>query len=143
MPTLRAESHMTADVNSIERLLRDAVVALSLPAAEQCRVTLPGCVSCELLNDFDHAYTCYRQSLAERLTPDRADVLAKIDKTMNLMSPSDCVCYDTTVLDRPAWAGLRHLALEAVMLFGWQDYSLNPYLESEPGVWKRPGTREE
>lgn len=134
---------MTTDADNIERLLRDAVVALSLPAAEQARVTMPGCVSCELLNDFDHAYQCYIQSGRSRSTSERAKVLNAINDTMKLMSDADYVCYDTSVLNRPLWGNLRQLASEAVRLFGWQDYSLSPYIEIEPSVWQRPCHPEE
>jgi len=131
---------MTVDTDTIESLLRDAVVSLSLPAAEQCRVTAPGCAACELLNDFDHAYKCFSQSCVDRLTPERSQLLAEIDGTTESMSDPDFVCFDPSVLDRPVWAALRDLAARAVVLFGWQDHVVSPYKEIAPGILHRPGT---
>lgn len=131
---------MTVDTDFIEGLLRDAVVSLSLPAAEQCRVTAPGCVACELLNDFDHAYKCFSQSCVDRLTPKRSQLLGEIDRTMDSMSDPDFVCFDPSVLDRPVWATLRDLAAQAVALFGWQDHVVSPYTEIAPGIWRRPAS---
>ena len=129
---------MAVDKNNIERLLRDAVVSLSLPASEQCRVTAPGCVACELLNDFDHACKCYARSCLDRLFPERSQVLADIDNAMALMSEPDYVCFEASVLNRPVWGTLRDLAAQAMLLFDWQDHVVSPHQKTESGVWQRP-----
>src|SRR5262249_5822268 len=38
-----------------EPLLRDALAALAAPPDKQVRCNGPGCIACDLLNDFDHA----------------------------------------------------------------------------------------
>ena len=124
--------------DGLERLLRDAVVALSLTAQQQCQVTEPGCVSCELLNDFDHACSSYMHSCSARLTAQQTEILQRINQTMDTMTEEDYVCFESSVLHRPVWAELRHLARHALPLFGWQSHLLSPHQEIEPGVWKRP-----
>ncbi|MCH7728114.1 MAG: hypothetical protein IH991_16795 [Planctomycetes bacterium] len=128
---------MSDDKDLISNLLRDALVALSLPPAEQVRVTQPGCVSCELIEDFSHGYTCFTQSCSDQLSGPASQLLAGIDSKIESLSDDDCVCFDNTVLDRPLWSQLRKLAAKALAALGWDDHQLDAYTETEPGVWRR------
>ena len=128
---------MSVDKNLITNLLRNALRALALPPADQVRVTQPGCVSCELLEDFSHGYTCFTQSCADQLTDATSNLLAEIDATMDALSRDDFVCFDNSVLDRPVWGQLRQLASETLTAFDWDNHSIDPYTKTEPGVWRR------
>jgi hypothetical protein len=116
--------------------LRDALVALSLPRAEQIRSIGPGCVACELLDDFDWAAGLCRTSCD--LSVDQSAGLDAIDSVINQMDEADCGCFDHDVLERAAWERLRGLARGALDVFGWSGASLEPFREVAPGVWRRP-----
>ncbi len=128
---------MNSDKLYLFELLRDALVALSLSPGEQVRVTVPGCVSCDLLMDFSHACGCITESCTSELTAEQAEILTAICSAIEDLAEDDCVCFDSTVLSRPQWCVIRTQALTALPLFGWQHHSLTPYRETEPGVWRR------
>ena len=128
---------MSDNKNLISKLLCDALVALSLPPAEQVRVTQPGCVSCELIEDFSHGHTCFAQSCSGQISTTASQLLSEIHSTIESLSDDDCVCFDNSVLDRPAWSQLRSLATKALTTLGWEENELGAYSETEPGVWRR------
>ncbi|PHQ36837.1 hypothetical protein [Rhodopirellula bahusiensis] len=128
---------MTVDKELIAGLLRDALVALALPKPEQVRVTHPGCVTCDLIEDFTHGRLCFVQSCSDRLDESSTSLLAQIDSTIDDLTNDDCVCFDSAMLDRPPWASLRALATDALDALGWADAKLDAYTETEPGVWRR------
>lgn len=128
---------MSVDKNLIRQLLRDGLIGLSLPADEQIRVTQPGCVSCELIEDFTHGYHCFCQSCGDEVTDDTAGLLKQIDDAIESLADADCTCFDNTVMNRPAWAKLRNLATKTIDAMGWTHFTLKPYSEIEPGVWQR------
>lgn len=128
---------MNADLPRFERLLRDALTALSLPPTEQCRVTEPGCVGCELVEDFAHAYHCVTDGGSPHLNRKQKAVLADLDATIRQLTDADCVCFDPTILSRPVWNDIRKLARVALLSFDWIDHTIQPYTETEEGVWRR------
>lgn len=128
---------MSVDKNLIRELLRDSLIALSLPCDEQVRVTHPGCVSCELIEDFTHGYRCFSQSCADELSDDTSRLLNQIDDTIESLADADCTCFDNTVMNRPKWAELRELAAKLIDAMGWNDFTLKPYSEIEQGIWRR------
>ena len=40
-------------------------------------------------------------------------------------------------LRRPVWQRLRELAPDALRVFGWESTVVEPFVEIEPGVWRR------
>ena len=120
-----------------QRLLRDALAALTLSPGEQVRVNGPGCVACDLLNDFDHARTVALGN-APGLSENQRRLLDRIDATMHAMQQPDFECFNNDVLRRPVWQQLRELAAEALRVFGWQSVILQACVEVRPRVWHRP-----
>jgi hypothetical protein len=119
-----------------EKLLREALTILALPADEQVRVNGPGCVTCDLLEDFDHARRVATGNEAE-LSDDQRRSLEAINAVMRSMEKPDFECFNNEVLRRPVWEGLRKLAADALRLFGWEGTVVEPFVEVEPGVWRR------
>jgi hypothetical protein len=125
-----------------QRLLRDALAALALPPDAQARVNGPGCVACDLLNDFDHARTVALGN-APRLSEEQRGLLDWIDATMRGMEQPDVACFNDEVVWRPVWRQLRELAAEALRAFGWERVVVRPFVEVQPGVWHRPPSEAE
>lgn len=119
------------------RLLRDALAVLALPPDEQIRVNGPGCVACDLLNDFDHARTVALGNAPE-LSQEQRGLLNRIDATMRAMEQPDFACFNHEVLQRPVWQHLRELAAETLRVFCWERMTVLPFVEVQPGVWHKP-----
>jgi len=120
-----------------QRLLRDALAVLALPPDEQVRVNGPGCVACDLLNDFDHARTVALGN-APGLSEKQRGWLDRIDAAMRGMQQPDFECFNNEVVRRPVWQELRELAAEALRTFGWDRLTVRPFEEVQPAVWHRP-----
>ena len=118
-------------------LLREALAMLAMPAAEQARLNGPGCLACDLMEDFDHAR---RVALSDTtgLTADQRTLLDRIGGAFEAMEPADFTCFDNSVVERPAWAAVRVTATDALREFGWENTTVAPFEEVEPGVWRRP-----
>jgi hypothetical protein len=129
------------DNASWERLLREALAVLSLSAAEQIRVNGPGCIACDLLNDFDHAREVATGNAP--LSEGQVRILHAMDAVIRSMKESDIECFDHNILHRPVWTQLRQLAADALREFGWEGTVFKPFIEREPGVWQRPLTNAE
>jgi hypothetical protein len=132
---VRTMSHNT---DYFRRALCDALVVLSLPPDEQVRVNGPGCLSCDLLNDFDIARKDVCEYLAEELSVEQRRLLDEIDALTMAMQEPDYECFNNEVVRRPVWQRLRELATETLRVFGWEQRSVKPFNEVEPGVWFRP-----
>ena len=120
-----------------QQLLRDALAVLALPPDEQIQVNGPGCVACELLNDFDHARLVANGN-APALSKDQLVLLESIDAVMDGMQQPDFECFNNEVVRRPVWQDLRELATEALRAFGWERVVVRPFVEVRPGVWHKP-----
>src|ERR1700722_11042531 len=118
-------------------LLCEALVILALPAEEQVRANGPGCVACDLLNDFDHARNVAigNNSL---LSDSQRKILNAIDEVIGSMLGPDFECFNNEVLHRPVWQRLRELAADALRRLGWEGSAVEPFAEVQPGVWRRP-----
>jgi hypothetical protein len=94
------EGHVEPEHEHWKRLLRDALAVLALPAEEQIRANGPGCVVCDLLEDFHHAHTVARDNIPG-LSAEQRGLLDQIDATMKGMHQSDLECFNNDVLRRP------------------------------------------
>ena len=121
---------------NILQILRESLTILAMPAEKQIKYNGPGCVCCDLLNDYDHAYTATMSNI--ELTNSQKEILRKIDSAMNDMSEDDYECFNNKVLDRPAWINIRSLAKYALSEFQWKLKEFNEPQEVKPGVWHRP-----
>src|SRR5437879_3265369 len=74
-------------------LLREALAALALPADEQIRVNGPGCVACDLLNDFDHG-RLLAVGNDPPLPEEQRRILDAIDSVMRSMQAPDFECFN-------------------------------------------------
>lgn len=122
--------------DSWKKLLREVLAALALPQAEQVRANGPGCVTCDLIEDFEFGCRMARANGAAELTQEQKSHLDDLATAVTAMAPDDCVCFDEAMLSRPAWEELRILARTALASFGWSA-DLAPFVEVTPGVWRR------
>jgi hypothetical protein len=121
-----------------QSLLREALAVLALPPDEQVRVNGPGCVTCDLREDFDQARVLAVENAADELSDEQRGLLRTMDSVMQSMQEPDAWCFNLDALHRPAWQQLRELAVAALRAFGWAETAVEPFVEVESGVWRRP-----
>jgi hypothetical protein len=109
-----------------------------LPPDEQVRVNGPGCVTCDLFEEFDHARIVALENAATALSEEQRRLLDTIDTVMHGMEESDDECFNNGALQCPVWQKLRELASDALHALGWEQTTINPFTEIRPGVWHRP-----
>jgi hypothetical protein len=129
-----------ADREPWQTLLCEALAVLALPPDEQVRANGPGCVGCDLGAAFDHARTVTIESEA-KLSDSQRQALEAIHIVMRSMQEPDVECFNNDVLRRPVWQRLRDLSTDALRLFGWERAVLQPFVEVEPGIWRREPIR--
>jgi hypothetical protein len=127
-----------AENENWRRLLRDALAVLALPPDEQVRINSPGCIACDLREDFEHARTVALGSAAATLSDEQRTILDRIEFAVRTMQDPDTECFNSNVLRRPIWQELRELAAAALRIFGWETVTVSPFIEVKPGVWQRP-----
>ena len=120
-----------------QRLLRDSLAVLALTPDEQVRVNGPGCVTCDLSEDFYHAHQVAVDG-APGLSDDQRELLDRIDAALRSRQPADEACFNPDAIRRPVWQQLRGLAAEALRSFGWERVVVQPFVEVQPGVWQWP-----
>ena len=118
-------------------LLRDALAVLALPADEQVRVNGPGCVSCDLIEDFRQARHA-AESASAVFSEEQQALLSQLEEVIESMQDPDFECFNTGAICRPVWQRLRELAVEALRAFGWAGVEVRPFEEIQPDVWHRP-----
>ena len=118
--------------------LRSELLSLAQEPEEQIRTTLPGCISCELLSEFGWALAACRAEALDQITPERAEILQRLDDATDRMKEADFECGVESVVFRPKWAELRELSRAALRTFGWSPMAVREYCEIAPGVWQRP-----
>jgi hypothetical protein len=122
----------------LRRNLKEALQALALPPAEQIRVTEPGCVMCELYEDFCSDYPAYISMFDPELSEDQRNLLLAVAGNLENIPNEAFVCYDNSCLEHQAWAEVRSSAAAALSALGWKMELPATYQEVEPGVWRRP-----
>jgi hypothetical protein len=124
----------------VRRNFREALQALALPAPEQIRVTVPGCVTCELYEDFVSNYSPFLQCYEATLSDIQKQQLRVASETLEAMPSESFVCFDESVLEHRSWAEIREVAASALFELGWSLEAPEEYVEFQPGAWQRPPT---
>jgi hypothetical protein len=117
-------------------LLREALAVLALPADEQIRINGPGCVICDLFEEFNHGRSVASEYGAT-LSEEQRRILYAIDAVLRSMPKADYECGNEDAI-RPLWQRVRELAAEAQRMFGWEGTVVEPFTEIRPRIWQRP-----
>jgi hypothetical protein len=126
----------------VTRNLKESLQALALLPAEQIRVTQPGCVTCELYEDFHLNYHAYVGMLDAELSENQRGLLHAVVKNLENIPDEAFECYNNNCLEHPAWAEVRSSATAALSGLGWMVEAPAEYREVERDVWKRPQDKE-
>jgi hypothetical protein len=116
--------------------IRDILQALAMPSKAQIEITHPACPTCDLTDDYELYARLYREQ-ETTLVSDRADGLKALDAQFAAMDDAHFECWNNEALDLDGWEKVRKLARTALEAFGLPITRPEPYVEVEPGVWKR------
>ena len=122
----------------IKREFRYALQVLAANSPDQIRVLSPGCIACELLDDYDLELRQYREVFRDSFTRRRIEAIERLDRAIDVIPESDHECFNNDVLTRPAWDEVRTTAKETLAAFGWPEGLPPDYTETAPGIWRRP-----
>jgi hypothetical protein len=120
-----------------ERELRISLQALALPAPEQVRVTKPGCVTCELSQDFAHWSEEYLAHFARTVSSTQRSALQAVAVALEAVPTSDLRCNNDALLQRPSWQQVRFAAQRALSALGWLLEAPPAYVRLSHDVWQR------
>ncbi len=137
-----ATAHSPMPTGLQNGLLKDALVMLALPAEEQQRLNAPGCLTCDLYEDFQTAWRAAQNDAGMRLTPEQQAALQQISQALDALAPEDCDCLSPGAERGPGWQALRQQAAAALPCFGWQHATVRPFTQTSHGVWTRPAETE-
>lgn len=123
-------------------LLKDALVMLALPPEEQQRLNAPGCLTCDLYEDFQAAWRAAQNDADLGLTSEQRGALQALSQALEALAPEDCDCLTPGAVRGPGWQAIRQQAAAALPCFGWQHTTVRPFNQTSPGVWTRPAETE-
>lgn len=122
----------------ILRTFKLSLQALALPPDEQVRVTSPGCVTCDLSEDFRLYHELFLEEWGGTLTAEQQEALAQVAKTLDAVPMEALQCFDASMLEHEAWGAVRRMAEGALKALGWAVEAPPAFQEEQPGVWRRP-----
>jgi len=120
-----------------QSFIRDTLNVLALDPEEQIKANGPGCVACDLLNDFDTAFKDYLSQSELKISNEVQNIFQQIDDVIENMDEADYVCFENSVLYREKWDQIRNLAKECLKLLGWELVKNMKYTNVGNGVWQR------
>ena len=120
----------------LRRNLMTSLTALTRPAEEQVRETWPGCVVCELYDDFESDLRYYRE--AWEVAPEAGAALDSVLRVLDETVAPEHPCDDLTLVERPEWDRVRAEAASALRVLGWEGLRMTHYEWVAPGVLQRP-----
>ena len=125
-------------VKGLEHNLRQALQALALPPAAQVRVLSPGCVTCDLYEDYQVAHRYYLAADDIHPTPEQVESLTALSRILEEVPEEAWICFENACLHHPGWERVREAAQRALEAFAWPLEAPPEFEEDERGVWRRP-----
>lgn len=110
---------------------------LAMVPEQQIDKNGPGCITCDLYNDFEHYYRSYLAEFGASLDNVFREKLEKLFKFLEHMPEEDFVCFDNTMISRVNWNTVRDLSREILSLHKSSYEDILGYIEVSPGVWER------
>lgn len=124
-------------LTGLEKNLQNSLRTLALPPGEQERVTSPGCVTCDLYEDFRLDFELFMKNFGSKLIEEQKIALQFVSDKLEEVPDEAFECFSIAALEHPAWEKVRSAAAEALKQMGWTVETPSAYKEKKPGVWKR------
>lgn len=111
-----------------------SIIALASDSKTQIEFTHPGCVLCDLFDDFDsYASHFFKDNSFNEWQRQK---ITQINKAIDSILADKPECFDKSILDSDKWVQLRKIAKETLHSFNIKMTELPKSVETEPGVWK-------
>lgn len=130
-------NYVKPDFKYVISELRCAVQALSSKASDQIIACEPGCVICELIDDFELGMRLIEENYLSCLSETQKEHLRQLAETLNHPININHECGEYELLSGPVWEKTRAEAKIVLDDFGWPFEPPPSFKEIEKGVWKR------
>ena len=121
-----------------EKMFKDALVSLAIDAEEQVRITEPGDVPFEIIDDYLSWSEYYLKNFESQQKPDVVSSIKQLREAVENL-PESVFCKDNlTSMKQPQWQAIREHAQNLLVLLGWPSDVPSPFISEGNGVYRRP-----
>jgi len=116
------------------KLLYLSIIALSASNEDQINFTKPGCIYCDLINDFDNCLNNWVSGY--QFSDIKKNALNNIEKAVESFIEQKYPCYDAIYQNTLEWENIRTKSKEAMLVFKIKNIKLPVSIKNENDVWK-------
>ena len=122
------------DKELLHKNLIVCILALASDKQSQISYTTPGCVVCDLIEDFEtYGKRCFETA---NYSTEECELIGELNLLIDQLIELGYECFDTDVLDSMLWNEIRAKASSALSKFGYRIIPLPQSIETQLGVWK-------
>ncbi|GED14595.1 hypothetical protein AM501_06145 [Aneurinibacillus migulanus] len=129
-----------AETDCIKKEFMYALFALSLTKDKQIQYNSPGCISCDLIEDFLLYSRLYEEKMQGKLNHDVLNAINSVREGIDELDMHDC--FDNDDLDKAEWESVREISKKALIILGINNMDLPAYVEIGNGVWVKEDYRD-
>jgi hypothetical protein len=122
----------------IEKLFRDALRSLAIEPEEQVRVTEPGDVPVELIEDYLTWSGSFVNHFKSELGADTASAIMELREAVDGLPETVFRETNLSPMQQPEWQPIREHAKRILELLGWPCVSPEPFTSEDQSVYRRP-----
>lgn len=123
---------------------------LAADAIEQVKSELPGCITCDLIDDFGSWYEDYIEIINSKLSDKQIKILREIDCVFDEILKEDtfkCLYIYSeeeieqsnykVILESVNWRTIRSLANDLLITMGEKNKKLQQYIQISDNFWRK------
>lgn len=121
------------DKELLHKNLIVCILALASDKQSQIDYTIPGCVVCDLIEDFEtYGKRCFNKS---DYSIEQSNFVDELTELIDQLVETGYECFDTHILDTLLWNHIRNKASDALKSFGYSLIPLPQNIQTQSGVW--------
>src|ERR1700749_4063587 len=121
------------DKELLHKNLIVCILALASDKQSQISYSTPGCVVCDLTEDFEtYGKRCFDSA---NYSIEQSELIGELNHLIDQFIELGYECFDTDVLDSEQWNEIRAKALYTLSGFGYSIMPLPQNVETRPGTW--------
>ena len=124
--------------HGIENLFKDALRSLAITPEEQVRVTEPGDVPLELIEDYLTWSVSFVIHFKSELETHVISAIMELREAVDCLPESVFCETNLSSMQQPEWQPIRERAKKVLILLGWPCVAPEPFTSEGNGVFRRP-----
>lgn len=133
----------------LERQFKKSILTFAADPLEQVISEIPGCITCDMAEEFDSYRTLYFVEQWSRFTTEQVDIINQIDHILSEYSGEafQCLFFQSVdeidmsmiseVLGSEEWVTVRKLARRFIRSMKWESENLGRYVHQGNNIWKK------